>query len=687
MNPRTIPLCGVAIVCAAAFLATPTLKAQPTIYADAVGDISTNIAGGNPGGGTLDIIKMEVSDTTTDVIFNLTVNGNVTTTDWGNFMIGIANLKAAGSKTNNGWAPRPIFMDASPTNGMTHWIGSWVSGSGGSQFWNYNGTTWSNTGGLPAYTFSPNTNGTSTISYTVSKAGLGTTNLGDMISFDAYSSGGPAPDGAIDALSNPNATVTSWSGSYTSGGTNPISQYTLANSASLITNTVTYSVDMNIQIGISTFFPGFDTLSVAGSYNSWASQVDVLTDTNSDGIYEGTFPAVAPSGSTVAYKFYINATPESIPNRSFAAGTNPAPAPLILPTVFYNDNPGFRNVTFSVDMTVQEALGNYNGSNNVLVVGSFNNWDTGGGSGNVLTGSNGVFTGTISNIGGAPGANLPYKFFSPGMPNSGYESISDRQLTLGPVGTNQTLSTVFWNNQTNLPQTRPVSFSVNMSVQAAQSNFDTNTGVVRVIGNFNGQNYETGNTNYNLTNTGGAIYTGQFNVTGDAGITNQYKFYSPGFPINNGYEIVNPNDLFQNRTWVLGVTNVLQTLPLVFWSNDDGGATYTSWAQGAPLTPATLGLYAIGGASSPTATNGIPSVTTVNSNFLSITAIVRTNNPSLTIVGEATENLVVGPWSTNNVTWTNTVDQSGVPFGTARQIFSVPRTTNNQFLRLRATLP
>jgi hypothetical protein len=39
---------------------------------------------------------------------------------------------------------------------------------------------------------------------------------GDSFSFDAYSSGGGGGDTAIDALSNPNVSVTSWGQSYTS---------------------------------------------------------------------------------------------------------------------------------------------------------------------------------------------------------------------------------------------------------------------------------------------------------------------------------------------------------------------------------------------------------------------------------------------------------------------------------------
>ena len=95
------------------------LFAQPISFDDAIGDIDPGIS---TGGGTLDIVSMEVSDTVDDVIFRLTVNGSTTATDWGNFMIGIANQKTAGSTTSNGWG-RPINMDAGGGNGMTHWIG------------------------------------------------------------------------------------------------------------------------------------------------------------------------------------------------------------------------------------------------------------------------------------------------------------------------------------------------------------------------------------------------------------------------------------------------------------------------------------------------------------------------------------------------------------------------------------
>ena len=116
--------------------------------------------------------------------------------------------------------------------------------------------------------------------------------------------------------------------------------------------------------------------------------------------------------------------------------------------------------------------------------------------------------------------------------------------------------------------------------------------------------------------------------------------------------------------------------------------SYAAWAQGAPLDAANQLKYAIGGASSPTATNGVAPVTTVNSSLLSITAIVRTDDPSLTVYGQSILNLASGTWITNDVSMNPSVDQAGVPAGTQRQVFSTPRASNDakKFLRLKTIL-
>jgi hypothetical protein len=180
-------------------------------YTDAIGDIDPGIATGD---GTLDIVGMEVSNTLTDVIFKLTLNGNISTTDWGNFLIGISTGSTTSTNTGNGWG-RPIQLN-SPIGGMDYWIGSWVNSGGGSQLWNYNGETWSGPSALAGYTFTGGA--TSEISYTLSLSSLGLA-LNDTFYFDAYTSGGGGSDSAVDSLANPNVSITSWGETYTSSTT------------------------------------------------------------------------------------------------------------------------------------------------------------------------------------------------------------------------------------------------------------------------------------------------------------------------------------------------------------------------------------------------------------------------------------------------------------------------------------
>jgi hypothetical protein len=63
------------------------------------------------------------------------------------------------------------------------------------------------------YTFVAGAN--STLTYTLSLASLGLA-INDTFYFDAYSSGGGGSDSAVDALANPNVSITSWSQTYTS---------------------------------------------------------------------------------------------------------------------------------------------------------------------------------------------------------------------------------------------------------------------------------------------------------------------------------------------------------------------------------------------------------------------------------------------------------------------------------------
>ena len=215
-------------ITAAALLATAgnlqAVEGNSSPYTDAAGDIDPGIANA---GGTLDILGMEVTNNATDITFTLSLNGNISTTDWGNFMIGISTGSTAITNTGNGWV-RPIQLN-SPVGGMDYWIGSWVNTStssntntgivttnfGGAQLWTY-GTNWSGPATLAGYSFAAGA--TSSITYTATLASLGLA-VNDTFYFDAYSSGGGGTDSAVDALANPNVSITAWNQTYTSSTT------------------------------------------------------------------------------------------------------------------------------------------------------------------------------------------------------------------------------------------------------------------------------------------------------------------------------------------------------------------------------------------------------------------------------------------------------------------------------------
>jgi hypothetical protein len=117
------------------------------------------------------------------------------------------------------------------------------------------------------------------------------------------------------------------------------------------------------------------------------------------------------------------------------------------------------------------------------------------------------------------------------------------------------------------------------------------------------------------------------------------------------------------------------------------GSGFTTWLNGAPTNSANVLKYAIGGATSPTNNDSIPSITTLSTNALSITAVVRTNDPSLKVFGQSIVDLAAGTWSSNGVSTNIPVDQTGVPSGNQRQIFSTPLGIDGKkFLRLQTTL-
>jgi len=110
---------------------------------------------------------------------------------------------------------------------------------------------------------------------------------------------------------------------------------------------------------------------------------------------------------------------------------------------------------------------------------------------------------------------------------------------------------------------------------------------------------------------------------------------------------------------------------------------YQDWLLGASPTVENRLNYAIGGALGPSS-QGAPILPAVTTTQLSITAIIRINDPNLCVIGQSTTDLTSGTWSAADVRCTVSSDQTGaVPGTTQRQIFTTPvGAAPAKFLRL-----
>lgn len=178
-----------------------------TTYNDSLDDLDPGVSSD----GTVDIVRVEVSHTANALDFDITVDGNLSISDWGKFMIGFATGENPGTTTTNAWG-RPVYLD-SPLGGMNYWIGSWVDGGGGAELYAFNEGHWSSLGALTMYSITPGAQ--SLVSITVARTDLNLSGSAGFY-FDVYSSGGIGTDSAVDALSNPNVSVTAWDQTYTS---------------------------------------------------------------------------------------------------------------------------------------------------------------------------------------------------------------------------------------------------------------------------------------------------------------------------------------------------------------------------------------------------------------------------------------------------------------------------------------
>jgi len=238
--------------------------------------------------------------------------------------------------------------------------------------------------------------------------------------------------------------------------------------------------------------------------------------------------------------------------------------------------------------------------------------------------------------------------------------------------------TTFVNGALSVVPVRDVTFAVDMNVQKAKGTFNPTSGqAVELKGNYTSDWMAAGIPMTDLDGDG--IYTVILPVEGNPSSTLEYKFTvtgsgSAGLAWEGGL----------NRSLVLGSSP--EATPLVTFGND--GTTFAVWSGGAVLNAENLAKYALGGATSLTATDGQASIVGLDASTLTLTAIVR-DDPSLIFSGEAVTSLE--DFSTLSSITAATVgdaaDQTLLPANCKRKVFTVTRGPNDErnFLRIKVT--
>jgi hypothetical protein len=238
--------------------------------------------------------------------------------------------------------------------------------------------------------------------------------------------------------------------------------------------------------------------------------------------------------------------------------------------------------------------------------------------------------------------------------------------------------TTFVNGALSVVPVRDVTFAVDMNVQKSKGTYNPTSGqAVELKGNYNSDWMAAGIPMTDLDGDG--IYTVILPVQGNPGSALEYKFTVTG---SDSAGLAWEGGL--NRSLVLGSSP--EATPLVTFGND--GTTFAVWSGGAVLNAENLAKYAIGGATSLTATDGQASVVGLDANTLTLTAIVR-DDPSLIFVGEAVTSLA--DFSTlSSITPAaveDAADQTLLPANCKRKVFTVTRGPNDErkFLRIKVT--
>lgn len=210
---------------------------------------------------------------------------------------------------------------------------------------------------------------------------------------------------------------------------------------------VTFSVDMNAFCGAT-----IDSVIATGTFTGWTSSPSgavVLSDGNSDGIWEGTHQFPLGSSPSQTYKFIhfadgsSNANWESTGDRQLTI--EDTSSTQILPIVWFNDNPAGNVTSQAVDVFFQVDMSQVDTFTTVYLNGDFLGWSGTDMQLNLISGSiyGGIYSFPI-----CANKSQGYKFTY--VDTSGatvWESLTDnRNLDIDDSTPSQNLSVVYFSD-------------------------------------------------------------------------------------------------------------------------------------------------------------------------------------------------------------------------------------------------
>ena len=192
--------------------------ARAATYTDTSGDTQAS-----PTSTNLDIGSVDVSHTATDLVVTVNTAGSLASpNDWGRYMIALntdGNTATGQNVDMDPYGTHPIGL-----TGADFWFTA-EPDAGTDNFYQWTGSSWNWLGTIPASA------GTNSVTFSMPLATLGVSD-GAAITFDVYTTGSFSGDPAIDALSNPNPTVATWTNTpYNSGS--QVSTYVVPEPTSL----------------------------------------------------------------------------------------------------------------------------------------------------------------------------------------------------------------------------------------------------------------------------------------------------------------------------------------------------------------------------------------------------------------------------------------------------------------------